>query len=301
MKNLTQKQFIEKAKLKHGNRYDYSVTEYINSRTPIKIICKEHSIVFEQRAGDHLNGHGCRMCQYTQQKKNLLLTKDKFIEIANTFHGDRYDYSISNFIDMGTPIDILCKEHGKFTQIPRNHIRSSGCQICEDGRVRLKESFIQKSTAKHNGIYSYINTNYVNNKTKVFITCPIHGDFEQTPQAHLAGQGCPICGELRKRQGYLNEPTILYYLYLPEYNVYKIGITLVRIGIKRRFKQENKKVKIKVVYSQYFLDGKYAYAKEQKILKKFKSVKTNKNLLVSGNSELFHTNIFNTEKDFYAF
>lgn len=45
----------------------------------------------------------------------------------------------------------------------------------------------------HKGKYDYSKTNYVNAKTKVTITCPIHGDFEQLPRKHMSGQGCPQC------------------------------------------------------------------------------------------------------------
>lgn len=42
-------------------------------------------------------------------------------------------------------------------------------------------------------MYNYSKTNYINNRTKVVITCPIHGDFEQITWNHLVGNGCPHC------------------------------------------------------------------------------------------------------------
>ena len=42
--------------------------------------------------------------------------------------------------------------------------------------------------------YDYSLVRYVNNHTKVKIICPIHGVFEQTPDSHLQGAGCPRCG-----------------------------------------------------------------------------------------------------------
>lgn len=39
--------FIEKAIKRHGGNYDYSLVNYINSRTKVQIICKIHGI-FEQ-------------------------------------------------------------------------------------------------------------------------------------------------------------------------------------------------------------------------------------------------------------
>ena len=55
------------------------------------------------------------------------------------------------------------------------------------------EEFVKKATEKHSGEYSYEKSVYVNPETKVIITCKKHGDFEQTPFAHLSGQGCPKC------------------------------------------------------------------------------------------------------------
>ena len=55
------------------------------------------------------------------------------------------------------------------------------------------EEFIKKATEKHSGEYTYGKSVYVNPETKVIITCKKHGDFEQTPFAHLSGQGCPKC------------------------------------------------------------------------------------------------------------
>lgn len=59
--------------------------------------------------------------------------------------------------------------------------------------------FIEKSNIVHNSFYNYEKTIYKKTKEKVTITCPIHGDFNQTPNMHLSGQGCPECG-IKKSQ-----------------------------------------------------------------------------------------------------
>jgi len=58
----TTKQFVKKVKSIHSKKYDYSLVEYNNNLTKIKIICPIHG-VFEQRPGDHLNGSGCPKCK----------------------------------------------------------------------------------------------------------------------------------------------------------------------------------------------------------------------------------------------
>lgn len=59
-------------------------------------------------------------------------------------------------------------------------------------KLTAKE-WIDKVQTIHDGKYGYDKVEYVNAKTKVIITCPIHGDFEQTPDKHQQGRGCPKC------------------------------------------------------------------------------------------------------------
>jgi uncharacterized C2H2 Zn-finger protein len=62
------KKFIRKANLVHNNLYDYSLVEYINAKTKIRILCKIHG-EFLQRTSDHLNGRGCPHCINSQGEK----------------------------------------------------------------------------------------------------------------------------------------------------------------------------------------------------------------------------------------
>lgn len=68
-------------------------------------------------------------------------------------------------------------------------------QLSEDILYKRKCEFLKKAKEIHNGKYSYDNFVFKNKTTKSIITCPIHGDFEQTPKNHFKGQGCPICGK----------------------------------------------------------------------------------------------------------
>ena len=56
-----------------------------------------------------------------------------------------------------------------------------------------KENFIDKSKAIHGDKYDYSKVVYINNRTKVCIICPKHGEFWQSPSNHLIGRGCPLC------------------------------------------------------------------------------------------------------------
>jgi hypothetical protein len=56
------------------------------------------------------------------------------------------------------------------------------------------EEFVQRAKEVHGDKYNYDKVNYVNAKDKVIIICAKHGDFDQAPDSHLRGQGCPKCG-----------------------------------------------------------------------------------------------------------
>jgi len=60
----TLKEFTEKARRIHGNKYDYSLVNYINSHIKVEIICPIHGIFF-QTPNSHLNKCGCKKCSDT--------------------------------------------------------------------------------------------------------------------------------------------------------------------------------------------------------------------------------------------
>lgn len=123
------------------------------------------------------------------------LTTEEFIEKSRAVHGDKYDYSEVQYKNAQTPVDIICRVHGKFSQLPYNHMRGAGCAQCnkiEKRRLPI-ETFLSRAKQAHGDRYDYSKVEFVNTKTPVKILCGIHGVFEQTPEKHMAGQGCPKC------------------------------------------------------------------------------------------------------------
>ena len=126
------------------------------------------------------------------------LTTQEFIKKASEIHKDKYDYSKVDYINSKQKVCIICPEHGEFWQIPNSHLLGKGCPKCAikskpQCNPKTIQQFIEQANRVHNNFYDYSKTNYVTAKTKVIITCPIHGDFKQTPNSHLNGQGCPKC------------------------------------------------------------------------------------------------------------
>ena len=179
--------FINKAKLIHGDKYDYSNTIYVNNRSVVYVICPEHG-EFKQKANSHTNGQGCAKCagQY--------MNTEYFIQKAKLVHGDKYDYSKVEYKFTDKEVCIGCVNHGEFFQTPNNHLTGYGCPKCAGNYMDL-DYFIEKSNKKHHNKYDYSKVSYSKNEDKVCIICLKHGEFWQSPHHHTSGQGCPICKE----------------------------------------------------------------------------------------------------------
>ena len=54
MARKTKQEFIEEAQQVHGDRFDYSEVEYVNTHTPVKIKCGQCGLVFLQEPSSHL-------------------------------------------------------------------------------------------------------------------------------------------------------------------------------------------------------------------------------------------------------
>ena len=125
-------------------------------------------------------------------------TTEQFVKESQAVHGDRYDYSLSEYIGCKTKVLVICGVHKPFLISPDNHIRGKGCPECGKQKIAFARTstsaiFVEKSQRIHNGKYNYSKIVYKSSKSKVIITCRIHGDFSQTPSDHLSGCGCPSC------------------------------------------------------------------------------------------------------------
>ena len=193
---VTNEEFIKKAKEIHGDKYDYSLTEYNGSHKKVKILCLIHG-EFEIIAKDHLNGQGCGKCRTTKiWNSRGRISNDEFIQkYYNKFPQNKNQILLHtiNYINYRTKISACCNEHGIFEITPNNLMLGRGCPLCSKHHHYNTNEIIQKFKNIHNNKYDYSKVDYVNNKTKVCIICPEHGEFYQTPSAHLNSQGCPKC------------------------------------------------------------------------------------------------------------
>ena len=134
MKKISQDEFIQKAKLIHGDKYDYSLVLYINSQIKVKIICKEHG-VFEQLPNNHIcREQGCPVCSCNKKSST-----EEFIKKSKNIHGDKYDYSLVKYTGFKNKIKIICPIHGILEVSPGNLYGQGCCKKCGKMNVTSNE------------------------------------------------------------------------------------------------------------------------------------------------------------------
>ena len=181
-------EFIEKARLVHGDLYDYSKVKYINSQTNVIIIDPEYG-EFTQRASRHLSGSN----HPTRANISRRLSQEEILKRFKEIHGNLYDYSKVEYINNNTNVTIIDPDYGEFTVTPSNHIRkkSGHPRRAFDKNKLSQEQFIEKAKLVHGDLYDYSKVNYISSNIKVTIIDPDYGEFEQKAGNHLSGQGNP--------------------------------------------------------------------------------------------------------------
>lgn len=196
-KKYTNESFIEEANKIHGDKYDYSLVDIVNSETLVKIRCKKHDFIFEQTPIKHIRREqGCPICGGSQK-----LTKEIFIKRATDIHGDKYDFSSIEFINGNTHIIVKCNVHNVYFSIQPSHILSGhGCKLCANDKVgkinsMSQEEFLSRVKDVHGDKYDLSEAVYVNIHTRVKIICrePAHEPFFAMPMTLWAGGSCPMC------------------------------------------------------------------------------------------------------------
>ena len=200
-------EMLTAAKEIHNNKYYYLAvcSSYSNKW---KIVCPEHGVFYQVPTSHITHKQGCFKCAARRRAdakiERCRLYKDVAIEELNKIHNNRYDYSLipSEFSPNDT-IPIICSVHGVFHQRFDIHKKKHNCPKCagvlrgSKTTTRFKEEykikFPEKSSNIHNNKYDYSLVEYVNNVTPVYIICPIHGVFTQTPRDHIQGCGCQMC------------------------------------------------------------------------------------------------------------
>lgn len=195
--------FIIEANSVHNNIYEY-VGTYTNAKSKIEIKCYIHGI-FKQTPDKHLRGNGCPKCAGTERK-----TKEEFVNQALLIHNAKYTYP-GEYINARTNIEIECKKHGIFLQVPNVHLNGSGCPTCSSNSSKPEMQWLDSlgipNDNKHRHCKIYIGKSYIKpdgfdpNTNTIY---EFYGDyFHGNPLVYNADvinhKNKKTCGELYKK------------------------------------------------------------------------------------------------------
>lgn len=169
-RHLTTKEFISRARIVHGDKYDYSTTNFVGWHTKITYYCKEHDLLISQMPYAHLRGNGCKLCGHKTQGKSDVTYSDKIkrakrkkekhygdkdsmpygsikrkdakelcLNKIKSIFGDKYrSYA---FVD-GKTISAICSEHGLFTNKIASFLNGIGCPMCSEIKFKGEKSIL---------------------------------------------------------------------------------------------------------------------------------------------------------------
>jgi hypothetical protein len=178
--------FVKKAKEVHGDIYDFSKTEYKNSKDKVLIIDEfglEHKII----PASFLNGVNLTIRSAINKTEYFLaeLKRKKYLV-------DVYDYSKVEFVS--SKINVIILDENGF-----EHSKNPSGMLNGDYKLTIQSAtnkngyFIFNCNKIHNGFYDYSLVNYEKNTDNITIICPKHGEFTQVAAMHLSGRRCPKC------------------------------------------------------------------------------------------------------------
>lgn len=241
---LSDELYLGRVKDRFGDTFLPEDIRFVNNN--VIVVCKEHG-EFTKNKHDFLRSKGCPVCA---RKKTTL---EVWIKASHKKHNNKFDYSLVQELEGQKHVPIICPEHGIFYQNPIRHKSgANGCNVCslrEVGTKRRKtqEKILSEFAKVHGNNYDYSKVVYTDVKQKVDIICRTHGVFKQTPDNHLQGQGCLLCGfsspfkktgyieKCRKTKGLSN-----FYILLCENTCekfLKLGIT--NVSVERRYNKKN--------------------------------------------------------------
>lgn len=132
------------------------------------------------------------------------LSTREFISRSKAKHGSRFCYTETIYTSIRSKVTVNCRKHGSFKVLPRRHIKmlNGGCNLCDKEKVVEKTTtplsmttseFIAKCKKVYGTKYRYARCEYKGYRSKVTVTCKIHGDFVKAPHLLLSGSGCKHC------------------------------------------------------------------------------------------------------------
>lgn len=117
-------EMLDRAKEKHGNKYEYHPETYVDTRTKMRITCPTHGDFYQTPSAHCTTGQGCPKC-----KQGGKYDTESFVQKMKD-SGSPYTYDKTSYTKSGDKIVVTCEKHGDFTPIAFQHAYGVGCPKC---------------------------------------------------------------------------------------------------------------------------------------------------------------------------
>ena len=309
MKNLIKNNlFIDKSKARFPDKFDYTHTDYSSTLEEVIITCREHGD-FTVKPSNHLASKlgSCPQCIANKVamsgisgRTNETKTNEEFIQGCIASHPDsNYDYSNTLYINKRTKVSVICPEHGEFWTLPKDFLRGDNCPKCKirkgkqisGGSVTASRILISHSDKYYE--YEGLEDRKYTYKEKISYICPTHGKQTQRIQAHISGEGCPICAaennsgwsriDFIRRSGDGIATLYIVKMFLDDEVFYKVGIT--GKSVRKRFGDKTKNPYLYEVIKEINGPADKIYDLENEILRDTKDFIYTPRLRFAGHTE----------------
>lgn len=188
----------ERLRIAYDDKYDSTEVEYVDAISKLKLTCPTHG-TFYKSSRDLMLGKACPKCRSTKPKF-MVKSTEEFITALKRIHGEFYNTSKVVYKRSDQNIILECPLHGEFSIRPAMILNGGKCPQCyKDSKKVTPEEFIfriqEHTNLKH---LDFSKTKYLNSKTPVTVTCPVHGDFKKNPDSLYLGRGCPDCKKVKQ-------------------------------------------------------------------------------------------------------
>lgn len=211
-KRMNTELFRKKMKEIHGDKYDFSESEYDGAKNRVYFKCPVHGLIYGQPF-NLLRGSGCRLCGIAETREKKSLTRGDVEAKLKEIHGDDlYFENIPERPKKKDRIDVYCKIHGKFPSRPdlwHLLVKKTGCRSCKTSRglrKRNKRDYVSDFIKIHGNKYDYSEFKFTDSQSKVVVICPEHGPFSVSISNHLKGRGCRDCGIQKQSEARTAKP-----------------------------------------------------------------------------------------------
>lgn len=202
--------FVPEMQVKFAGLCSYELVEYIDSTTPVQVIClvDDHGVFpVTPKHQRNRDTSGCPKCGSLGKAKARRRDDSDVFSQLGAMYGDGLDFAASVYAGTAKPMSARCTVHNTTVtkKTAAEFLAGSGCAMCGNARKgkskleKCRAEFATKASARHQGRYVYPRANYRGQDVELVVTCLVHGDFEVTPRRHLGGRGCLSCANESRR------------------------------------------------------------------------------------------------------